>query len=54
MGEAPDDYALFKAAQFCNAKPWELAEQALWWKIKALDYMSAEAEAEQIIADRKK
>jgi len=31
-----------------------MLEQSIWWKYKALDYMSAEAEAEKIIADRKK
>ena len=54
LGECPGDYALFKAAQYCNAKPWEMVEQSLWWTYKALDYMSAEAEAQEIINNRKK
>jgi hypothetical protein len=53
LGECPEDYALFKAAAWCNAKPWEMAEQSMWWKFKALNYMSAEAEAEEIIRNRK-
>lgn len=53
-GEPPEDYALFQAAKYCNAKPWEMIEQSIWWTYKALDYSSAEAEAQEIIANRKK
>jgi hypothetical protein len=54
MGAPPEDYVLFQVAKYCNAKPWEMAEQSIWWKYKALNYMNAEAEAEKILADRKK
>jgi hypothetical protein len=36
-----------------HVPPWTLLEQPLAWKLKALDYMSAEAEAEEILANRK-
>ncbi len=52
MGECPPDYALFQAAKYCNVPPWVLVEQPLVWKLKALDYLSAEGEAQKIIADR--
>ena len=49
MGEASEDYLTFKAAQWMHVPPWELVEQPLVYKLKALDYMSAEAEAEESI-----
>ncbi len=49
MGEASEDYLTYKAAQWMHVPPWELAEQPLVYKLKALDYMSAEAEAEETI-----
>lgn len=48
MGECPDDYALIKAANYLNCKPWELMEQSMWWRIRALKFMTAEAEAAEI------
>jgi len=54
MGECPPDYALFQAAKYCNVPPWVMATQSIWWKFKALDYLSAESEAQEIIANRKK
>lgn len=51
MGACPEDYLTFKAAQFCGVPPWELQEQSMVWKYKALEYMSAEAEGEKILAD---
>lgn len=51
-GEPPPDYALFQAAKYCNCPPWELLEQSIVWKFKALDYLSAEAEAQDIISKR--
>jgi hypothetical protein len=53
LGEPPEDYTLFKAAQWMHIPPWVLLEQPLVWKLKALDYMSAEAEAEEELANRK-
>ncbi len=54
MGECPPDYALFQAAKYCNVPPWVMAKQSIWWKFKALDYLSAEGEAQEIMANRKK
>jgi hypothetical protein len=52
FGEPPEDYALFAAAKYCNVAPWVLAEQSVWWQNKALDYLSAEGEAQEIINER--
>ena len=52
LGEPPEDYLLFKAAQWMHVPPWVLAEQPIIYKLKALDYMTAEAEAEEIINNR--
>ena len=35
-----------------HVPPWELVEQPLVWKLKALDYMTAEGEAQEIIDER--
>lgn len=51
-GEPPEDYLTYKAAQWMHVPVWELLEQPLVYKLKALDYMTAEAEAEKSIADR--
>jgi hypothetical protein len=48
--QCPDYYALFKAAQVCNCTPWELLEQGIWWREKALIVQSAENEASEQIA----
>lgn len=52
-GEPPEDWALFKAAKYCNCKPWELLEQPVWWKLTALNYMSAEAEGQEMLDARR-
>ena len=44
---------LFQAAKYCNAKPWEMVEQSIWWTDKALNYLSAEGEAQEILKNRK-
>ena len=49
MGEPPEDYKLFLAAKYCNCAPWELQEQSIVWTYKALDYMSGEAEGQEIL-----
>jgi hypothetical protein len=54
MGECPPDYATYKAAQFCGAPVWELVEKSVVYKYKALAYMSAEAEAQEILANHRK
>jgi len=43
-----------QAAKYYNVPPWALQEQSIVWTYKALDYMSAEGEAQKTIADRKK
>lgn len=52
IGQPPEDYLTFKAAQWMHVPPWELVEQPLLYKLKALDYMTAEAEAQEIIEER--
>ena len=37
-----------------HVPPWELIEQPLLYKLKALDYMTAEAEAQEIIEERER
>jgi len=51
-GECPQDYALVQAAKYCGVPPWVMAKKGLAWQLKILDYMSAEGEAQKIIADR--
>lgn len=52
IGEPPEDYLTYKAAQWMHVPPWELLEQPLLYKLKALDYMTAEAEAQEILEER--
>jgi hypothetical protein len=54
LGEPPDDYALFKAAEYMRIPTPSIVDVPIWWIDKALDYMSAESEAQEIIANRKK
>lgn len=49
MGALPEDYPLFAAARYLGVAPWELAEQSLYWKNRALIFMEEEAEAQKII-----
>ena len=51
IGEPPEDYLTYKAAQWMHVPPWELIEQPLLYKLKALDYMTAEAEAQEILEE---
>lgn len=51
IGEPPEDYLTYKAAQWMHVPPWELVEQPLVYKLKALDYMTAESEAQEILKD---
>jgi hypothetical protein len=50
MGHVPAGYALFKAAQFCNCAPWELLEQSVYWRDRAIVYLSAENQGREILA----
>lgn len=53
MGEPPDWYATIQAAKYLNVAPWELMEQALFWRDKALIAMTAEAQSDDIKNKRK-
>ena len=52
-GEPPDDYVLFKAAEYMRIPTPSIVDVSMWWIDKAINYMSAEAEAQKILADRK-
>ena len=41
----PDDYPLFRAAQWLGVAPWDLARQSIYWLRRALFFMEAEASA---------
>jgi hypothetical protein len=49
MGKCPDWYEYFLAADRCHAKPWEIAQQARFWKEKALIALQAEAHARKTL-----
>jgi hypothetical protein len=49
MGACPDDYAVVQAAKYLGVAPWELMEQSVWWMKRALMFMTAEVEAQEII-----
>jgi hypothetical protein len=53
LARCPDWYPVFKAAQFCNCKPWELVKESVFWKDKALKALTAEAEAQEFLSNRK-
>jgi len=48
FGKCPEDYNLFKAAQWLGVAPWELLEQSIWWKERAIKFMNAEVDGEKI------
>lgn len=48
MGECPDWYPLFVAADRCHCPPWELLQQSVWWHDKALIAVEAENGAQRI------
>ena len=48
LGAMPEDYPLFKAAQWLGVAPWELMKQSFYWKERALLFMSAENEAQAL------
>ena len=49
MGACPEDYTLVKAAQYLGVAPWELMEQSIWWRERAIMFMNAEAGAAKIL-----
>lgn len=44
----PDWYALIQSAKYLNVAPWDLLDQSVWWRDKALIAMSAEQSAQEI------
>ena len=54
MGDLPDWYTLLRAARYCGATPWELAEQPIIWTRWALAAESAEVLAERNRAERRR
>lgn len=48
MGDCPAWYPVMQAAKYLGVAPWELMEQSIWWRDKALIAMSAENEAQEI------
>lgn len=42
----PEDYPLFKAAQWLGVAPWDLLKQSYWWTDRALLFLSVENEAQ--------
>lgn len=48
MGACPEDYNVVKAAQYLGCKPWELMEQPIWWRDRAIKFMNAETQARKI------
>ena len=44
---------LFKVAEYMRIPTPQIVDVPLWWIDKAVNYMSAEAEAQKILADRK-
>lgn len=58
-GTAPDDwcpdwYTFIQAAKYLNVPPWELAQQSVWWRDRAVMAMNAEAQAQHVISQRNK
>jgi hypothetical protein len=50
MGECPDDYPLFAAARYMNVAPWDLIEHSVYYTDRALLFMTAEAQAQEILS----
>lgn len=44
----PNWYPTIQAAKYLGCKPWELLEQSVWWRDKALIAMTAEQQAQKI------
>lgn len=53
MEECPEWYRLLKAAQYLRVRPWELAQQPLYWLRVAEAAQAAEAHAEKMKAKPK-
>ncbi len=49
MGAVPEWYVYMQAAKYLGVAPWELMEQSVYWRNKAIIALSAENEAREII-----
>jgi len=54
MGKCPEDYNLFKVAQYLGVAPWELMEQSFWWQERAIMFMNAESAAAKILEQHRR
>jgi hypothetical protein len=54
FGSVTETYALIQAAKYLGVPPWVLAEQPKFWQDKAHLYMTAEHQADKLIAARNK
>jgi hypothetical protein len=45
----PDFYVGIQAARYLNVAPWDLLEQSVWWRDKALISMTAEKQARDVV-----
>jgi hypothetical protein len=45
----PDWYALLAAATYLHCQPWDLLEQSIWWRDRAIIAMNAEQSARKSI-----
>lgn len=45
MAWMPDYYPVIKAARYLGVPPWELLEQSIYWRDKALIVQAAEDQA---------
>ncbi len=52
QARCPDWYTLIAAARYLGVAPWDLLEQPIWWRDKALIAATAEAQAQEILAKR--
>lgn len=50
--ECPEWYPLIQSAKYLGVPPWELMEESLYWKERALVAMTAEAQAQEIINNK--
>ena len=52
MGEVPDWYPLIVAAEVYHCSPWELEDQPVYWRDRALILRSARVQAEKQLQER--
>jgi len=52
--KCPDWYPVVQAAKYLGVAPWELMQQSIYWRDKALIAMTAEYQAQEIINNQGK